>query len=141
MTYSRKGFWISQAMAMGLVAFLVVYSFWMGPGGFIPYLSGAVLLVFCALSIRAFFYLDEIQRAQHMQIWAHGSVIGTLGVGLLIPFLQTQPALLDTLLDVLHHNHPHQPMNYFVAGFILLCVAQVSGSAVVYLVMQLRRGT
>jgi hypothetical protein len=140
MQYSRKGFWISQAMAMGLVALLVACSFWTGPGGFLPYLSGAVLLVSCALSIRAFFYLDEIQRAQQMQIWAHGSVMGILGVGLLIPFLQTQPALLDTLVDVLHHNHPHQPMNYFVASFILSCVAQVSGSAVVCLVMQLRRG-
>jgi hypothetical protein len=68
-------------------------------------------------------------------------VLGALGAGLLIPFLQAQPDLLDALADMVHHQRPHRPINYFGAGFILLCVAQVAGSGIVYLAMRLRRGT
>jgi putative transcriptional regulator len=107
MQYSRKGFWIFQAAAFGLVALLNVYVFWMGRGGMLPYISGAVLIAFGVLSVCAFFRLDEIQQAEHMRVWAHGSVLGALGAGLLIPFLQAQPDLLDAPADKLFWRRLH----------------------------------
>jgi hypothetical protein len=138
MQYSRKGFWLSQAAAAGLVALLVAYSFWKGTGGLLPYFSAVVMVLCGALSFRALFHLDEIQQAEYTHIYAHGALIGVFATGVLIPFLQTQPALLQTLMDIQFRHSTTRPVDYFIAGFTLLLVTQIIGSMLVQLAMRLK---
>jgi hypothetical protein len=139
MAYSRKGRLIFRGAMFAVAAVWVAFVLLFHPSrSAVPYIGGAVLLLCGALAVRAFLYLDEIERARRVRITFYGAMLGVWMAVLFVLFIVVQPVLLDGLADILHNHRPHPPLEYFVVGVMVPLIGQIFCAVAVSLAMRLK---
>jgi hypothetical protein len=141
MAYSRKGRLIFRSASFAVVATWGAFVFLFHPSrSAVPYVASAVIIVCFALAIRAFLYLDEIQRAQRMRACFYGVMLGVWVATFVVLFMMLNPPALDMLADILHRHQPHLPLEYFVVGVMTPLITQTICSLAVSVAMRLKPG-
>jgi drug/metabolite transporter (DMT)-like permease len=142
MQYSRKGYWTLRGVWAAIVIGFCAYVWVLRPSPdalrVVPYVVGAVIIAGFALGIRAYLYLDEIQRARRMHAFFYGAMLGAGCVGIILLSFIPQPSRLEALADILSHHQPHAPIEYFAIGIMATILAQIIGTQLMYLAMRLK---
>ena len=141
MTYSRKGRLIFRGAMFAVVALWAAFVLLVHPSrSVVPYIAGMVLIVCLGLAIRAFLYLDEIERARRMRISFYGAMLGIWVATFVVLFMTVNPSALEILAGMVHRQRPHLPMDYFVAGVMVPIIAQCGCALLISLVTRLKSG-
>jgi hypothetical protein len=141
MAYSRKGRLIFRGATFAVVAVWVAFVSLFHPGrNVLPYIAGAVMIVCLVLAIRAFLYLDEIERARRMRACFYGAMLGVWATTFVLLFILLHPSALEMLADISPRHRPHLPLEYFVLGVLVTIIAQSVCSFAVSLAMRLKPG-
>ncbi len=103
-------------------------------------LSVLVGLVACGMALRAYSYMDEVQRRTQQTHWFWGSMIGFAAFLPVATALGPNTAWLDAAIQFFFH-HPGTPRLYFGFGAVLPIVFQAVGYFALNLLGKLPRGS
>jgi hypothetical protein len=144
MAYSAKGRRLMEggALALGLAGMALVA--WLHRNHTDPVSVGlfrATLgLILFGLAMRAYNYMDEVQRQTLQKRWLFGSVMGIAAMLPLVVSLQTHQPWLDATIQFLF-RHPATPSLYFSLGIAMPVMFQITSMLVLKLLDKFPRGS
>jgi len=142
MAYSAKKYWMlsGSCLALGLAGMALVI--WLARNHTEPVsvglLRATLALIVIAVAMRAYSYLDEVQRQAAQKRWFLGSMIGIAGMLPVVVFLQTHQLWLDATVQFFFHN-PAKPSFYFSLGVGIPVIFQCASLLVLKLIDKLSR--
>ena len=144
MAYSAKKRWLMQggALVLGLggVALVAMLKLNQTDPPVTTLLLMLVGLIACGMALRAYSYMDEVQRQADQIHWYWGAPIGTIAMLPVVIALGPNTARLDAAIQFFFH-HPGIPRLYFGFGLLLPIAFQLVGYFALKLLGKLPRGS
>ena len=145
MAYSAKKRWMMTGSALALALTGMALVIWLTRNHTDPVSVGlfrAVLaLIVVGLGMRAYSYMDEVQRQTVQKCWFWGSLIGIAAMLPVVVFLQTHRPWLDAAVQFMPFLHPATPSGYFSLGVMIPVMFQAVSVLVLNLLDKLSPGS
>jgi uncharacterized membrane-anchored protein len=145
MAYSAKKRWMmtGSALTLGLAGMALVI--WLARNHTDPVSVGlfrvTLALIVGGLAVRAYSYMDEVQRQTAQKTWFWGSLIGFAAMLPVVVFLQTHQLWLEAAVQFMPFLHPAGPHSYFSLGVVIPLMFQAVSALILRLLEKLPRGS
>jgi hypothetical protein len=144
MAYSAKKRWTIMGSALALLLTGMALVIWLSRNHTDPVFVGlfraALGLIVVGLGMRAFSYMDEVQRQAAQKRWFWGSLTGIAAMLPVVILLQTHKLWLDAAVQFIL-RHPATPPWYFTLGVLIPGMFQAVAALVLRLLDKLSQGS